>query len=114
MTAHADARAFEAVKRLLQTQRAALREGRLKDLAAMVPHMERALAALPSRIDPSAQADLRKLAAENAALLQAASQGVAQARALRAGAAQVQLSTYDAAGRKSAHPPGMGRTLSRT
>lgn len=113
MTAHADTRALKALSRLLQDQRAALREGRLHDLAAMVPRMERALSALPATGDPATQAGLRRMAAENAALLQAASQGVARARAMRSGAAQVQLTTYDALGRRSAHAPAIGRTLSR-
>jgi hypothetical protein len=113
MTTKSDTRALDALKRLLQDQRAALREGRLQDLAAMVPRMERALNALPADGDPSAQAGVRRMAAENAALLEAAVQGVAQARSMRAGAAQVQLTTYDATGRKSAQAPGIGRTLSR-
>jgi hypothetical protein len=113
MTTQSDTRALDALSRLLADQRAALREGRLQDLAAMVPRMERALNALPARGDPAAQAGLRRMASENAALLQAATQGVAQARAMRTGAAQVQLTTYDATGRRSAQAPATGRTLSR-
>ena len=108
-----DLRASQALTRLLQRQRTALREGRLQELADMVPEMERALETLPDQADASDHPNLQQLAAENARLLQAAVQGVAQAREMRNGAARINLTTYDASGRKLAQAPSAGRTLSR-
>ena len=113
MTARTQSRPVAALAQLLREQREALREGRLQDLAEMVPRMERAMAAVSASEDPSAQEDLRRLANENATLLQAARAGVAQARAMRAAAAGIRLSTYDAAGRRADPAPGPGRILAR-
>lgn len=113
MTTQTRSRALEALTGLLAEQRAALREGRLRDLAAMVPRMERAVGAVTACDDPTAREELRRLASENATLLQAAQAGVAQAMALRTAAAGVRLSTYDATGRKSEQAQDPGRTLAR-
>lgn len=113
MTAETRSRAIETLTHLLEDQRAALREGRLQDLAAMVPRMERAVGAMTANDGSTAREDLRRLASENATLLQAAQAGVARARALRAAAAEVRFSTYDATGRKAEQVPNPGRTLAR-
>jgi hypothetical protein len=113
VTTRTQSRPVAALAQLLEEQREALREGRLQDLANMVPRMERAIGTLGADEDPSAKESLRRLATENAVLLQAAQAGVAQARAMRAEAAGIRLSTYDAAGRRSDPAPGPGRILAR-
>ena len=113
MTPQTRSRDLEALTGLLEEQRVALREGRLKDLAAMVPRMERAIGAVTACKDQTAREDLQRLASENATLLKAAQAGVAQAKALRTAAAEVRLSTYDATGRKSEQELDQGRTLAR-
>ena len=67
---------------LLRDQRAALRAGRLDDLAALVPRMDRALDALGRNGDHRRLERLRGEAAETAALIRAAQAGLARARAL--------------------------------
>jgi hypothetical protein len=97
---------------LLDEQRAALRTGRLEDLVGLLPRLERAVAALGPGLGAEELARLRGAAAANAALLVAARDGLARARALREGAGAAVLATYDAAGRK-APSASAGRTLAR-
>ena len=97
---------------LLQEQRTALREGRFEALASVAQRLERAVAARAPDLSPTEAARLRRNAVENARLLRAAMEGLAEVRALRRQAQGASLSTYDASGRLST-AAASGQTLSR-
>lgn len=98
---------------ILAEQRAALRGGQVQVLADLVPRMERALARLRGVQATPRLVQLRQVAAENAALLRAAGDGVAAVRDLRGAAAKTRLSTYTATGHMTQQAGSPGRTLSR-
>ncbi|MGP1355208.1 hypothetical protein [Roseicyclus sp.] len=113
----------ETLERLLREQRAALRKGELEALAKLVTPLERAMQDLapgPGKTGPGPGAEvgpqvlerLRRCAAENAVLLEAACAGLKRARALRDRGAAARLMTYDASGRFAPDVP-QGRTLAR-
>jgi len=102
-----------AVESLLDDQRAALLAGDLASLSLMPDRLERALQRLAGhRPPPAATARLAQVAQRNAALLQAASRGVAQTSARLTATRAGSLTTYDATGRRAA-APNAGRVLSR-
>jgi hypothetical protein len=116
-------KAADALERLLRAQREALRKGELEALARLVTPLERAMEDLASdprhtrpgpgaEVGPQVLERLRRCAAENAVLLEAACAGLQRARALRDRSAAARLSTYDASGRFAPHVQE-GRTLAR-
>lgn len=104
---------LEEIAAILSDQRKALGSGDVRALADLAPRLEKALARVLPTADRTRLASLRRLAAENAALLRAASDGVAAVRDLRKASSAPQLSTYTASGHLSRPVPGAGRTLSR-
>lgn len=89
----------DALADLLDAQRMALRGGRLDTLADMAPRLQRALADFSASPDADRLPGLRRDAARNAVLIQAALEGLSRVRADRMAIAQSRLSTYDATGR---------------
>lgn len=105
-------RAASRLEALLGEQREALRAGRLETLGTIAPRIERALGMLTPGVPPQELVRLGKLAADNTRLIRAALAGLAEVRALRAGAQGTRLSTYDASGRLSSQA-ATGQTLAR-
>ncbi len=94
----------DALNALLARQRDCLRGGRMRDLAALLPEMERLIALAGAGSQPQDRAALllaREAAARNAVLLRAALSGIAAARrrvaAIRSAAAG-RFATYDQRG----------------
>jgi len=99
---------------ILKAQHAALVSGDIATLTRMPDALDRAMRRLGAASpDMSVLATIRTMAARNAALVQAARRGVAQARSQVTGTAHAPLTTYDRNGHRRSDPAGCGRVLTR-
>ena len=102
------------MEQLLARERAAVLRGDFRSLEKIANETERLVARLgQSRPDPEDVADLRRMSDRNGALLEAARQGLSDARRkLEALNTPLELHTYDSAGRRTtlfAHPKALTR-----
>lgn len=106
--------AQDRVIAILKAQHSALVAGDVATLTSLPEALDRAMRSLgASSPDLPGLATIRTMAARNAALVQAARRGVAQARSQVTGTADAPLTTYDRNGQRRSDPSGRSRVLTR-